>query len=247
MELAMLSALKSEEEIKNQFLAAIAAAKADASAQEQVGVKQLDGLLATLEGVKVEEAKKTSTLVPRFQRTAEDLRGLTAEISHVHPRDVDEATDLVLDKMPKFVYYANYGNLDSEIYLPYVIKDMSRTDLGVKGQAKTRTLKVLFEFVKLSPTEILELGKELKEPSPSQPLTPEQIEQVSEKKRQRSILLQSASTELTTRFRDWWKQGNYRINRVGSTALLTVAFSPAQVGSDPARPIIANVHLACPV
>ena len=39
--------------------------------------------------------------------------------------------------MPKFVYYSNYGNLDSEIYLPYVIKDMSRSDLGVKGQAKS--------------------------------------------------------------------------------------------------------------
>ena len=58
MELAMLSALKSEEETKNQFLAAIAAAKTDVSAQEQVGVKQLDALLATLEVVKVEEARK---------------------------------------------------------------------------------------------------------------------------------------------------------------------------------------------
>jgi hypothetical protein len=210
MEVATLSALKSEEELKNQFLAAIATAKTDVSAHEQIGVKQLDALLATLETVKVEEGKKTSTLVPRFQRLAEDVRGLQAEISHVHPRDVKEAKTLALENMPKFVYYSNYGNLDSEIYLPYVIKDMARTDLGVKGQAKSRTLKVLFEFVKLSPTEILELGQEVQETSPREPLTQEQIEEVSEKKRQRSILLQSASTELTQKFRGWWKQGNYR-------------------------------------
>lgn len=210
MELTTLSPLKSEEELKTQMLTSIATAKNSVAGLEQVDASQLDNLFKSLMDIPGDEAKKTSTLVPRYQRLRDDVRGLTTEISHAHPRDVDAATDLVLKKMPKFVYYSNYGNLDSEIYLPYVIKNMSRGDLGAKEQAKTRTLKVLFEFVKLSPQEILELGKE-KEPQQGQPaLTPEQIAEVAEKKRQRSILLQSASTELTNKFREWWKQGDYR-------------------------------------
>jgi len=30
------------------------------------------------------------------------------------------------------------------------------------------------------------------------------------RKKERDVLLQSASTELTQRFRDWWRQGEYR-------------------------------------
>lgn len=118
---------------------------------------------------------------------------------------------MVLDELPQFVYYSTYGNLDSEIYLPHVIANMQRTDLGLREAAKARTLKVLFEFVKLSPKEILELGREFKDPNdPNRQPTQDEIDKVSAKKKERSILLQSASTLLTTQFREWWRQGEYR-------------------------------------
>jgi len=122
---------------------------------------------------------------------------------------VEAAVDLVRDHIPKFVYYSTYGNLDSEIYLPHVIANLEREDLGQKEGAKARTLKVLFEFVKLQPKEILELGLEFKAPNNRQP-TVDEIEAIAEKKKQRSILMQSASSLLTTEFRNWWKQGEYR-------------------------------------
>ena len=106
------------------------------------------------------------------------------------------------------MYYSQYGNLDSEIYLPHVIENLQRDDLGVKDEARARTLKVLFEFVQLSPQEILQLGQEAA-PSGDQPTT-EQLEESAERKKEREILLQSASTDLTARFREWWKQGDYR-------------------------------------
>jgi hypothetical protein len=46
-------------------------------------------------------------------------------------------------------------------------------------------------------------------PDSRQPTEPE-IAAIAEKKRERSILLQSAGTDLTTKFKQWWKQGNYR-------------------------------------
>ena len=48
--------------------------------------------------------------------------------------------------MPKYVYYSNYGNLDSQIYLPQVIENFSRTDLGAKDSARVRTLKTLYDY-----------------------------------------------------------------------------------------------------
>ena len=75
----------------------------------------------------------------------------------------EEITKKVLRIIPKFVYYSDYGNLDSEIFLPRVIEDLNRTDLSESARAKVRTLDVLFRYVQLSPQDIFELGNERKE------------------------------------------------------------------------------------
>lgn len=209
MELTVMTPLKTEEDIKNLCITAIASAKSKLSGFDEIGALQIDELLSGLATVKTDGGPKTSTIVPRYQRLSEDLRAMKEEVSREHPRDIEAAVNLVLENLPKFVYYSSYGNLDSEIYLPHVIQNMARKDLGAKEQAKARTLKVLFEFVKLQPKEILELGRDFKDPQNRQP-TDAEIAAIAEKKKQRSILLQSASTLLTTQFRSWWKQGEYR-------------------------------------
>jgi predicted ATPase len=85
---------------------------------------------------------------------------------------------------------------------------LKRTDLGSHEAAKARTLRVLFEFVKLQPDEILKLGEDIDERT-GRP-TEDQIHLVAEQKKEREILLQSASTMLTERFLHWWQQGNYQ-------------------------------------
>ena len=203
-EFKTLTADTSEEALKAKLLSAAAAARATLSKSPTLSAQQLEEIAKGFQTPKSENPE-AGAFVSRQQKLISDIRALKANISHPHPKDVKEVTDLILRKMPKFVYYSNYGNLDSEIYLPHVIENLKRTDLGVRDQAKARTLRVLFEFVRLSPTEILELGRE-----PATPLTPQQAEEIADKKRQRSILLQSASADLTSKFRDWWKQGNYR-------------------------------------
>jgi AAA ATPase domain len=126
------------------------------------------------------------------------------------PCDKEGVVKAVVDSLPKFVYYSNYGNLDSEIYLPHVVQNLERNDLGATEAAKARTLRVLFKFVGLEPKEILELGRDFKDPqNPNREPTPDEIAGVAEKKRVRSILLQSAGSKLTGKFKDWWKQGDY--------------------------------------
>jgi len=139
------------------------------------------------------------------------------------PISIDpEIIDLVLNNIPQFVYYSDYGNLDSEIYLPRVIEDFARTDLGETARAKARTLEVLFKYVNLSPQEIFELGNDARViikkvnhhnhaiiSEEEEKKTDEEIKEWSDKKRERNILLESAAVQLTESFRKWWLQGDY--------------------------------------
>ncbi|GHU86509.1 hypothetical protein FACS1894153_3730 [Bacteroidia bacterium] len=161
-----------------------------------------------------------TNLFPKLDKiiAAFDANGITVS---------DECKKIIKAKLPKFVYYSDYGNLDSEIYLPHVIENFGRKDLGERERAKSRSLKVLFEFVNLSPEQILELGKEAYpehiieyttnyygQQTKTKDIIEEakevDIETESKKKREREILLQSASTSLTTKFKEWWKQGEYK-------------------------------------
>ena len=128
----------------------------------------------------------------------------------------------VLASLPNFVYYSDYGNLDSEIFLPRVIEDNDREDLTESARAKARTLDVLFKYVNLSPQEIYELGNDRKviiktldnynreKSVEEQELTEEEIQDWADKKRERGVLLRSAAAQLTKSFKDWWLQGNYK-------------------------------------
>jgi predicted ATP-dependent endonuclease of OLD family len=133
----------------------------------------------------------------------------------------EDVRQKVLKSIPKFVYYSDYGNLDSEIYLPRVIEDLARTDLSESARAKVRTLDVLFKYVGLSPKEIYELGNDRKiiikkidsydrEISTEEvDMDEEEVKEWSEKKKERGVLLRSAATQLTTNFKKWWLQGDY--------------------------------------
>jgi energy-coupling factor transporter ATP-binding protein EcfA2 len=173
--------------------------------------QQVNALRIAIDETLPQQPAKTSTIVPRAQQASEALSEMHARITKADPQDNDGVFDAVLEALPKFVYYSNYGNLDSEIYLPHVVQNLERIDLGAKEAAKARTLRVLFRFVRLEPHEILELGQDFKDSqNPAREPTEEEIAEITERKRERSILLQSAGTTLTSKFKNWWKQGDYR-------------------------------------
>lgn len=132
--------------------------------------------------------------------------------------DEKKLYDAIKNELPKFVYYSNYGNLSSKIYLPNVIKWLNgKAVQGIEvNEDQVRTLRVLFDFVDLNPEEILELGKDPKElamkrsGNNSTPPSQKEIDTAEKSKEERSILLQSASVKLTKQFKEWWKQGEYK-------------------------------------
>lgn len=200
--------LKGEAQIKMEAEAAITAARAKIESDDPVSAGKLREVHQHASQVQTAGVPKTGKIAPRLQQLVSDLAARIKALSIPHPQTNAEARELVLGRMPSFVYYSSYGNLDSEIYLPHVIEDLQRDDLGAKQEAKTRTLKVLFDFVNLSPGEILELGRDF--PQQGGRPSEEDIKGIAEKKKERDILLQSAGTKLTKSFRDWWQQGEYR-------------------------------------
>lgn len=86
---------------------------------------------------------------------AEQMSGNLSEI-------IDQKLfDDLCQRLPKFVYYSEYGNLDSDIYLPRVKEDLENVErLSGKERMRARTLKILFNYLKLNPDEILALGLE---------------------------------------------------------------------------------------
>lgn len=147
---------------------------------------------------------KTSIACAVMSSALQKYQEIISEGNKPKLTQTDTVTTYIQEHMPKYVYYSNYGNLDSQIYLPQVLQNIERADLGEKDAAKARTLKTLFKFVKLDPKEITDLGTE-----EVGTLSQEQIERISDKKKEREILLASASTSFTRSFNEWWKQGSY--------------------------------------
>lgn len=204
----LVDPLKQEESLKAEVLDKVNGMQTN-NAHADWSAANLSLAIETVKALLPDAPAKTSTLVPRLRQAVELLECWLSKISSPAPQDKDGILGLVIKALPTFVYYSNYGNLDSEIYLPHVVANLQRTDLGSKEAAKSRTLRILFSFVRLSPQEILELGRDFKEPNNREP-TVEEIAAIAEKKRERSILLQSAGATLTEQFKSWWKQGNYR-------------------------------------
>lgn len=166
------------------------------------------------EVVQIEKSSMATSLInPQIEKFVEKISMLEELVNFFNGEEKSNIRDLVINNLPSFVYYANYGNLDSEIYLPKVIKVFKSTkEHSEKFNAKIRTLKVLFDYVNLSPDEIMEMGQysyRIKEYGTITELTDEQIKTGQEKTKEREVLLNSASTKLTKDFKEWWKQGDY--------------------------------------
>ena len=203
--------LKSENDLQGRICEGLLEIAESLPAGEAIDIARLKLVRTAVKRLIPPQSKATSKIVPRVQKLSQQITGQIKCLEAPAPECREEVFDYVVKALPSFVYYSNYGNLDSEIYLPHVVENLQRNDLGAKEAAKSRTLRVLFSFVGLNADEILELGQEFQDADAQErEPTEEEIEDITEKKKTRSILLQAASATLTEKFRDWRKQGDYR-------------------------------------
>lgn len=206
---------KGESGIKEEATSVLNTACESVSGLDRLDKSNYDKLKSML--VLRTKAASRSDIAPLVTEVAIKIGAVFSALFSNPPQDIDGIKKIVLDAIPLFVYYSNYGNLDSQIYLPHAVKWLKGERIpGFNNQAKIRTLRVLFDFVNLDPSEILELGKdpiliaiERNGQTTNYIPTADEIQKVSDQKSERSILLQSASTDLTQKFKEWWKQGSY--------------------------------------
>ena len=202
--------LKSESELQGGMRESLLKIVARLADGDKIDTDRLKLVRADVECLVPSESRKTSKIVPLVKKLSQQITKQIGRIEEPPPEHRPEVVESVVKALPPFVYYSNYGNLDSEIYLPHVVENLARRDLGTKEAAKSRTLRVLFDFVRLNADEILELGQEFDDvDAHEREPTEEEIEAIAEKKKTRSILLQAAGATLTGKFREWWKQGDY--------------------------------------
>lgn len=109
-----------------------------------------------------------------------------------------KARKWVIENMPAFIYFDNYGQLETRIHLPAYIGRRNSQD------EKTRTQTALFERSNLDPEEIRHLGRQRE--------GNEQEEQVQRRKDKRRALLDSASFGLTGEWIDWWDEKRHKLH-----------------------------------
>ena len=122
---------------------------------------------------------------------------------------LDQIDEMITSNLPVLIYFENYGILDSAIWLPRFLEDLEQN----VTHPRVRTVNAMFKHVGLNPRDIAELGdgvaRRMQEQG-SQP-TPEQIAADQQRKDRRSILLNSASIDISKRFSSWWSQRRHKI------------------------------------
>ena len=122
---------------------------------------------------------------------------------------VEQVDEIVQSSLPVFIYFEDYGILDSAIWLPRFVEDLE----GNPAEPRVRTVNAMFKHVGLDPREIAELGTPLttqmrargERPTPEQEAADERLVE------QRAILLNAASNDISEKFSDWWSQRRHKI------------------------------------
>ena len=161
-----------------------------------------------LEQVREESNQHSSPVsadtVEVLQNGVDDLKERAQKISL--PQELEEA---IATELPVFIYFENYGILDSSVYLPRFLEDLKTRP----NESRIRTINAMFRHVKLTANEISDLGREETEEArvAGKEVTREMIARDRERKELRSIKLNSASLDISQKFSKWFGQRRHKI------------------------------------
>ena len=111
--------------------------------------------------------------------------------------------------LPVFIYFENYGILDSAVYLPRFLEDLSRSP----EDPKLRTISAMFKYANLTASEIAGLGKRdtTRAQITNESVSAEMIAQGREQADRRAIELNAASNHISEKFSEWYSQRRHTI------------------------------------
>lgn len=146
----------------------------------------------------------SADLVETLQQVVDELRDDAKRVPL--PQQLDEAVEA---ELPVFIYFENYGILDSAVYLPRFLGDLA----SGPQEPRVRTINAMFKHVDLSAQEISDLGREEAEEARAtgQPVTDDVIGRDQQRKELRSVKLNSASIDISRKFSEWFGQRRHKI------------------------------------
>ena len=146
----------------------------------------------------------SADLVEVLLEKVEELRG-RANTKTV----LEQLNEAIEDELPVFIYFEDYGILDSAVYLPRFLEDLS-TD---PEDPRIRTIDAMFKHVQLTAAEVADLGQEKTAAAQSagQTVTEDTIQSDQERKEFRSVKLNSASLDISNKFSQWFGQRQHKI------------------------------------
>lgn len=110
----------------------------------------------------------------------------------------EPASRWVIENMPGFIYFSDYGQLKTKINLPAFVGRSKAND------SETRTQRALFAWSKLDAAELQQLGRPREQP--------ESEEAVQRRKDKRRVLTESASLSLTGDWVTWWTEKRHEMH-----------------------------------
>jgi predicted ATP-dependent endonuclease of OLD family len=157
-----------------------------------VSVKVLETFSDTVTTwVGADAARQTVAVAER-----ERLQHLLTQVKQGDP--TEKARTWAEQNLPIFIYFDNYGLLETRIHLPLYLQRKDAPD------AKVRTQTALFEWSGIDPQEILDLGR------PRQ--NGETDEEVHRRHEKRRALLDSSSFSLTGDWVQWWTEKRHKMH-----------------------------------
>ena len=133
---------------------------------------------------------------------------------------------LIFNLMPGFVYFSNYGNLDSNIYLPQILDKFNKSGLNTISNSKRRTAKLLLMYIGITP-EMLACDSDIliNATKNNLKLNPEQLCDLANREERYKKLFKQAGEKLTKEFNQWWRQGEYKFEFAFDSGNLTIYVS----------------------
>ncbi len=165
------------------------------------GTKQLTKLRGEVERRSIPQ---TADMVETLQKVIEPILD-----SAQKPPIIHQINKLIKHNLPILIYFENYGILDSAIWLPRFIDDLNRDP----NNSRVRTINAMFKHVGLDPKEIAALGDDPNRETRHlgrQP-DPKQIASAQRRKDARTVMLNSASIDISGKFSEWWSQRRHKI------------------------------------
>lgn len=120
---------------------------------------------------------------------------------------IEEIRDMIVERLPVFIYFENYGVLDSAIWLSRFLRDCDDDS----SDPRIRTINAMFKQANVDPHEIVSLGGGDTGEADARSLDEGELYQRRRNKEKRAIVLSAASNEISAKFSNWWGQGPHAI------------------------------------